>query len=790
MELPPTTNCTPKPVPARRLTGGVSSAGGVSMLKKPAFVAWAVFMGVFGWSAESWLPQGDIHKNQVRLLVCTYDGTALSKAQAFTRGKLHTETAEWTCDRSGSATDFTVKFRLAKGQAHSAGVAVAFDFADWNRASYLLVPAVVYDGNRFHALGGEYMPEFPRDMYFNPKLPMTISNNPRLSVDPGVASKIELLTGNTSTPAICILDPVTHIGRILLFDQRTGLGDNGIVIEENAAQNRITCVIGAPGVRERAAGFGGFRPSGDAGVDWKEGDEVTLRFRVLDFPAKQIPDLLQRFFEDRKSLSGPNRPRNLVPMSALADAIVPRFKARWSTHPVGDYYLVENSPDYQLGWVGGFMQTPMLAIDDAAERDHICRQFDFVTSKLQGKRGFFYGGITADGRLRADRSLDGRMFALTRKNADTLLYFIKFFNLLRAQGHGDRIKPEWENAARRLAEAFVGLWRKYGEFGQYLDPATGEIAVFNSTGGAVAPAGLALASKYFHEPSFLQAAKESAAFYFKRDVVGRGLTSGHCGDISQDPDSESAFGFLESLMAVYWATGDATWLTRAKTEAALCSTWALSYDHVFPPESQIARLGCHMAGAVFASAQNKHAAPGICTSSGDTLFKLYRATGDPRYAVLIRDIQHAHVEATDMPGHTTCGTGTGASMERIQPTDAEGRGSIGNFIETQNAWCELDGLMMALELPGIYLRTDTGKLFVFDHVEARVVRREGAAAVLEIKNRTAYAARVAVFAENGAVARKPLDYTAYLKWPRVDVPAGGKVEIKVAADGRLERSAM
>jgi len=312
------------------------------------------------------------------------------------------------------------------------------------------------------------------------------------------------------------------------------------------------------------------------------------------------------------------------------------------------------------------------------------------------------------------------------------------------------------------------------------------VAVFNSTSGAIAPGGLALAAKYFNDQEFLRVARESAEFYFKHDVAGRGLTGGHSGDTSQDPDADSTYGFVESLMAIFWATGDTAWLEKSRATANLGMTWVLSYDHEFPSQSQISRLGAHMAGAVWASAQNKHAAPGICTASGDYLFKLYRATGDMRYAELIRDIQHAHVEATDMPGHPTCGTGPGASMERIQTSDAEGRGAIGNFIRTQNAWTELNGLMMALELPGIYLQTDAERFFVFDHVEAKVTRREAGGVVLVISNPTKYDAKVAIFAESAARAAVPLAYTAYLKWPRVEVKAGGSKQVLVNVDGAIE----
>jgi hypothetical protein len=722
-----------------------------------------------GISSASWLPAEET--TGMRPLVCWYSGSKLAATKPFSNGVLQTASNRWDCEVRDTAPVMEVTFRLVEGETKSAGVAVAFDFSDWSPKNYVLLPAVVYNGNRFHALGGDYMPVYPREMYFNPKLPLTISNNPRLSVEPCKASKIELLTGNASTPAICFYAPTQKRGFILLTEQKTRFGNNGLFVEENSTQDKITFVVSAPGVRERAAEFGGFRASGDMAADWNAGDSVTLRFCIHSFSAESIPALLEKFMSVRKALTGENRPRNFVPMSRLSEAIVPRFKKRWMTAPSGSYYACENSRNFQLGWVSGFMQAPLLAIDDPMERNHICRQFDFVIDRLQGRSGYFYGGITAEGQLRADRAVDSRMLALTRKNADALLMFLKFFQILKAQDHDDLIKPAWEESARRLARAFVKTWNESGEFGQYLDPATGEIAVYNSTSGAIAPAGLALASRYFHEPEFLRVAQASAIYYYERDVVGLGLTSGACADTSQDPSSESTFGFLESMMALYWATRDYAWVEKARTLAALGATWTLSYDFEFPPQSQIARLGGHMAGAVFASTQNKHAAPGICTSSGDYVFKLYRATGDVRYAELIRDIQHAHVEATEMPGHATCGMGDGASMERIQTTDGEGRGAIGNFVHTETAWTELAGLMMARELPGIYLQTDTDRFFVFDHVEAKVVRRDGAGVTLTVTNPTPFPARVTIFCESAAQAQQPLDYTAYLRWPRIDLAA-------------------
>ncbi|MNF79738.1 hypothetical protein D3C84_619620 [compost metagenome] len=228
-------------------------------------------------------------------------------------------------------------------------------------------------------------------------------------------------------------------------------------------------------------------------------------------------------------------------------------------------------------------------------------------------------------------------------------------------------------------------------------------------------------------------------------------------------------------------TKDIQWLEKAKVQGALCSTWAFSYDPIFPIESQIGKLKSNMAGAVWASTQNKHAAPGICTASGDYLFKLYRATGDIKYADLIRDIQHANVEAMDMPGHRTTNHGFGTEMERIQLSDAEGKSTIGNYYNTRNSWCETNGAFMALELPGIYVQTDTQKIYVFDHVEASLKGN-----VLTIKNNTVHDAKVAVFAETSKQAQTPMSYVAFTKWQKVEVKAGKEVLVTLNNNGTLK----
>ena len=720
----------------------------------------------------------------LRPMVCRYEGQVLQASHPFGQQVMQLPGATWRCrmeaeELGRGVVDLTVDYALEQGMMEQAGVALAFDWGAWSRDNYLLLPAYVYNGNRFHVETNGYCAPFPASYLHNAQAPLLFSNSPRLSEQQAPA-KIEGLTGNVATPAFCFYSPAQRQGCIILLEPQCPWGDYGMMVEENARQDRATMVISAPGVREMAAGFGSFRPSGDSARVWRAGDALRMHVRIYQFGARGIPDLLDRLMDVRKELTGPNEPRNLCPFSETL-AMTAQYKngVRWlDKGEEGAYYRMENSDGYQVGWVGGLMGTyALLAMDDALMRSRVVSTFDYVLRRMRSPSGYLYGAYK-DGQVRSDR--EGIPEAvLVRKNADALLFMIKHFMLLERQGYGHLVKPLWRETAYGMARAFVRTWERYGELGNYVDARTGDILIHHTTSGAIAPAGLALASMYFGDKSLLDAAKEIAAYYHREYVERLGLTCAHSGDIMQDADADSAYGLVESMMALYEATGDKVWLDRAQTAAQLGATWTLSYDHQFPPTSTLGQLGAHVAGAVWASVQNKHAAPGICTSSGDYLFKLYRATGQRRYAELLRDIAHAHAEVVETPGRVTTGMGPGTSMERIQTSDAEGRGAEGLIYKTSNGWTEDCGMLMAVEIPGIYVQTDRDVHAVFDHLEVQVERQRGRDVVLRITNPTRYDAVTAVLAETAAEARKPLGYTAFMNWKRVAVKAGQTVELTV-----------
>jgi hypothetical protein len=401
-------------------------------------------------------------------------------------------------------------------------VAAAFDFANWSTNNYVMIPAAVYKGNRYRCEFNGYDAAMAGADWYDPSLPVTQSDVPRLSQNVGDESKIEILTGNAATPAMCFFSPSQQRGFILLTDQQTRFGLSGLMVQESPDRSSASFVVSAPGVRKLRPLFVGFTTSGDAGATWNPGDSVTLNFQLYSFPCTNIPALLDMFHTVRKNETGPNQPRCITPASQLQGFYANLIDASYTGYGGNKFYPDENGSYITFGWVGGLMNTfPMLALGDAMHLGQVTNTFNFALPAAQGASGYLAAGINADGSLFGRDGYPANI-VLTRKNADVLYWMIKQFMLLKAQGRTNAINSVWEQSARNLAQAFVNTWNTSHEFGDYVRTDTGEIVVYNSTAPAMAPGGLALAAQYFNEPAFLAVAEASGDFYYQRDFVGLG----------------------------------------------------------------------------------------------------------------------------------------------------------------------------------------------------------------------------------------------------------------------------
>ena len=371
---------------------------------------------------------------------------ALAASRPFVAGELRTPDTRWTSEVRATpvagepdALDLAITFKLAEGMAKSAGVAVAFDFADWSTNNYVLIPASVYNGNRNRIEYRGYCTGFNPEDFYNKDLPVTHGDVPRLELEPGKPSKIEVNASNATTPAMCFYNPQAKRAFIVLAEQGIRAGgqilDNGLMIEESADRSRATLVVSAPGVRERKPEFIGFSASPDRGIDWKAGKEVTLRLRVYSFASPDIAGLLEKFMSVRKAVTGPNHPRNLIPFSEVIRLMTGRIDSHWHEGAAGQYYCPENSDNLCLGWIGGLMNTfPMLALGDEMHRERVTKTFDFAIPAAQGKSGYFLATVHPDGKASGRDWFPNQPIVLTRQNADVLYWMIKQFTA--AQGAG------------------------------------------------------------------------------------------------------------------------------------------------------------------------------------------------------------------------------------------------------------------------------------------------------------------------------------------------------------------
>ena len=563
---------------------------------------------------------------------------------------------------------------------------LVFDFPAWEPDTWVFMPACAYNGNRDarRLFFGHYPPYvLGRDAGLEPE--RVQAQVPAL--EPDGSGALEVTSGDMTTPCAGFFFPKARRGVLVFTEQEVGGTNLGFTVRAGSLR------IDYPA--NRSEGYRFCRkpvPHPDGPLALAKGTKLRSRFRTVDFEAADVSAFLERFFRERKCLLSDARAPN-----GYTKELWTTVERVWNEHCWHHGAYHPEIAKWVPGWTGGpHCVYPLYRFGDEQTRERCRQTLDFMV-RHQSKYGFYYGRVV-DGKDVVDEPLCGPRDEpnryLIRRSADGLYFLIRCG---RQMGWTDA----WKDSARRCADALVRTWRKYGQFGLWVDVEDGRILVGRSTSCAIAPAALYEAWKEFGDPAYREVALASCADYCSRDL-DRGVTYGGPGDIIFAPDSESAFALLESCVVLAEETKDPQWLRRARQAAALCSTWAVSYRYRFPPKSEFAKLGVNTVGSVFASVQNKHSAPGICTLSGDSLLRLYRLTGDDAYLELCKDIAFflpQVVSRADRPivaydGRTLP---PGFIHERVNMSDWEGFGRIGEDC-CGYCWCATSLLLTWADL--------------------------------------------------------------------------------------------
>lgn len=653
----------------------------------------------------------------------------------------------------------------------------------WKKTEYVFMPGAVYNGNRQESKYIAYPPYYAgkKDGEWN----QVITDIPHLDVE-GKESAIQFLSGDMTTPAMGYFNKEEKEGLLMFAKHMENGRYTGFTVheKENEAVFRVSC----PGVREDKKYFFGDLPDGsgfyptcnypsdDEGIILKEGETLHLEVKVF----KMRTESMHEYF------SGFNRVREVfetgddfvsVPFSKAYETIKEKYLKMNFTEE--GYYRVgtENTaaPSFwQSGWTGGGMNTYSFLMEDKGDA---CSQAEstlrFIVKNLQEETGW-YVPMYANGVKYGDDfgNVDSPV-VLVRKDADLLYFLLKQAVYLKK--HNRQIEG-LDESIEKQADAFVRFVGKNGEIGQFVDSRKEELLGGGTASAAIVCGALASAYEYFGKEEYLEIAETLADSYWEK-YLRKGFVNGGPGEICQAPDSESAFALLESYVQLYETTGKEKWLKAAEEAFELAITWVVSYDFIFPKDTAAVKIDAHTRGTVFANAQNKHSAPGICTFSGNSLLKLYRFTGDGKYLEWLRRISHALAQFVSLPERPVDTLSNkplipGYINERVQTSDWEGKHTVGGFLYGSN-WPEVTMLLTYVEVPGVYVDLDREMVMCNDHVSAELVKDGNC---LKICNTTSYDAVVTIMAEHSKSA-EVLGHSYFENMRKVEVQSGEETVI-------------
>lgn len=557
---------------------------------------------------------------------------------------------------------------------------------------YVLFPACAYNGNKFNVLKRNYPPMFKVEEA-DVNIETTITDVPRLNKDG--SGKIQVTTGDVSVPCVCVFNKKTNKATYVYTVQEIDGENIGLAYETG----KITLTY--PAYREEIYRWPFMRKNTEEYVDL----DAEIPYKVIETDCTSMEEFYEIYFENRK-IMGLDDTRPVV-LSDEEQFEIQRNKFN-SKNWTGKYYDVNALGTWAPGWIGGGMSSfALMKLGGELEKERAIKTLEHMYEN-QAPCGLFYGFN--------DKKSDGHgepgteKWAFIRKSGDALYFSFKHFELM------DEIPEAFIKGSKKLADYFVWLWEKYGQFGQFIDCDTGEIVVGNSTAGAIIPAALVKAYEFFGDEKYLSVAKESAEFMYKRDALC-GYTTGGPGEILQGPDSESAAALLESMAMLYEVTKEEKFLSYSIYMAHFVSSWVVSYNYKFTKESEFYRLDMKTVGSVFANVQNKHSAPGFCTLSGVSLYKLYKWTNNELYKELYEDItltvsQYMSTEkrpiiSWDVPLDASLLNDDsirvereklpeGYICERVNMSDWESKRCIGGVFNA-SCWCETTNLLILAE---------------------------------------------------------------------------------------------
>ncbi len=638
------------------------------------------------------------------------------------RWLIRLEVSKWKTD--GFRCDFG--YQLLEGEARNVFFEhrIAPDLAASPDDTYLLMPGIIYDGNRLARPDGE----IPR---------LNAAN--RFQLDTPVLS--------LSTTATLLYEKATGVTLVTMTEVESGLGPSGFSYAMRPGEHHLAVV--APLYREQHFRGHTYELCTPAGANVSAGQSFHVTVFHLPTHYSSLAEFFAAFHDIREPAPFVRTPR--LPMSKAAEIVEWNFNTvDWCKE---GFYINASPPDYDpvrqgceslsmdwdliVGWCAGSITGyALLKAGDEQSQQRARAMLDLIAEGGISPSGLFWSNYGKGHWDTGNTKI--AMHQHMRMPADAAFFFQKAIALEKSRGWEH---PDWVRAVASNLDAFAKLWRKNRDFGHFVNRETLKIEETGSAAGALCIGGLALGADLPNGQEYLAVAQEAADAYFERYVETGWLAGGPL-DIGITSDSESATAMLESFVTLYEATKNPQHLKYAQMAADILASWVVSYNAPFPPGTDCDRIKLQTVGGVLANSRNHHIGPTMATSSGDAFLRLYRNTGKAVYLKILQDVVSGLPQyLCYKPGQFT-EMQVGMMSEQYNMTDE--LGTRGHIWQVNASWGATGLLLSYGALPSIYVDRPRRTLAVFDQITATA---DYDAQKLNITNPTPYEAHITVATE-------------------------------------------
>ncbi|MBQ7257512.1 MAG: hypothetical protein IJS60_07465 [Abditibacteriota bacterium] len=208
---------------------------------------------------------------------------------------------KWKTDLSSDNNDYTFSFVPKQDIKEDGSVGIKIDFEAWSVDNYVLMPAAVYNGNRFKTFKMDYPPLIMVKEAYDVNMPPHQNDVPRLNIDPG-NSKIQLLAGDMSTPCIAIFFKDKKESLFVFGPEQVSGFECGYEIEESQDRKSAFLTVMAPGVRSglKYWGMKMETESKDRGRTFTLGETISLPLGIYIDKCENIEDFMPFLFSTER----------------------------------------------------------------------------------------------------------------------------------------------------------------------------------------------------------------------------------------------------------------------------------------------------------------------------------------------------------------------------------------------------------------------------------------------------------------------------------------------------------